>query len=722
MLLLSVFLMEASQHAEDSYSEAEEGKEKKVNIDFEPFKPINTSLYLCDNKFHTEALTALLSDDSKFDFIVIDGSVPSLAHSKETQEKSCTNSLWISQRHRRGENSLTPEQEKDKSHFTDKETGQEHELIESMPLVEWFANNYKKFGATLEIVTDKSQEVSQFVKGFGGIGGEGEEPAKGDRSVLPPRWAPGCVLRPGPSPDFAGTLGIEAPSPALQRTHLPGERSSLGEQLRLGSRAAGSLDTFFKKEGRKHGIQEKVDKIRIDSKHGAGRPASDGLSFLFIKEVKVDDLEEEKNLEIQEEESSEWKEKEILKMEEASELEGEEEPSELEEEEGASGLEEGEGASGLEEEEGEGASEEEGEGASGLEEEGEGASGLEEEEGEGASGLEVGEGASGLEEEEGEGASGLEEEEGEGASGLEEEEGEGASGLEEEGEGEGASGLEEEEGEGASGLEEEEGEGASGLEEEGEGEGASGLEEEGEGEGASGLEEEEGEGASGLEEEEGEGASGLGEDEEEGEEASLSHEEQYSTFQNHTVKNTKHGDEITSDSLEVILTQEDFEPEGDDSEWEMEVFLPWGEEEEDSDVEKVKTTTQTEKKEASYGLKEIAFSYLSSDSEKKLGKYQVPPKQNKEERATARNQGSGTLSTTLKSSKSLVISSDKQEKRSYTNHIIQTKDANWKKRQFSNFTSQNSRGCRPILICLPMLSSGWKRQVAYRNENLLDSE
>lgn len=31
-----------------------ENKEKKVSIDFEPFKPINTSLYLCDNKFHTE--------------------------------------------------------------------------------------------------------------------------------------------------------------------------------------------------------------------------------------------------------------------------------------------------------------------------------------------------------------------------------------------------------------------------------------------------------------------------------------------------------------------------------------------------------------------------------------------------------------------------------------------------------------------------------------------
>ncbi len=26
----------------------------QVNIDFEPFRPINTTLYLCDNKFHTE--------------------------------------------------------------------------------------------------------------------------------------------------------------------------------------------------------------------------------------------------------------------------------------------------------------------------------------------------------------------------------------------------------------------------------------------------------------------------------------------------------------------------------------------------------------------------------------------------------------------------------------------------------------------------------------------
>jgi peptide chain release factor subunit 1 len=51
----------------------DDGKVKKVSIDFEPFRPINTSLYLCDNKFHTEALTELLQDDQRFGFIVMDG-------------------------------------------------------------------------------------------------------------------------------------------------------------------------------------------------------------------------------------------------------------------------------------------------------------------------------------------------------------------------------------------------------------------------------------------------------------------------------------------------------------------------------------------------------------------------------------------------------------------------------------------------------------------------
>lgn len=51
------------------------------------------------------------------------------------------------------------------------QSGVEMELVENQPLLEWLANNYKNFGATLEIITDKSQEGSQFVRGFGGIGG-----------------------------------------------------------------------------------------------------------------------------------------------------------------------------------------------------------------------------------------------------------------------------------------------------------------------------------------------------------------------------------------------------------------------------------------------------------------------------------------------------------------------------------------------------------------------
>ncbi|KAH9491523.1 translation termination factor eRF1 [Bulinus truncatus] len=309
----------------------EEGKEKKVNMDFEPFRPINTSLYLCDNKFHTEALTALLADDNKFGFIVMDGNgalfgtlsgntrevlhkftvdlpkkhgrggqsalrfarlrlekrhnyvrkvaevavslfisadklniaglviagsadfktelsqsdmfdarlqtkiikivdvsyggengfnqaielaADSLANVKFIQEKKLIGRyfdeisqdtgkycfgvddtlkamemgavdiliVWenldiqrfVLKNHSTEEEKilhLRPDQEKDKTYFTEKETGVELELIEQMPLLEWFANNYKNFGATLEIITDKSQEGAQFVKGFGGIGG-----------------------------------------------------------------------------------------------------------------------------------------------------------------------------------------------------------------------------------------------------------------------------------------------------------------------------------------------------------------------------------------------------------------------------------------------------------------------------------------------------------------------------------------------------------------------
>merc|ERR1719159_1388809 len=309
----------------------EDGKEKKLTFDFEPFKPINTSMYMCDNKFHTEALAELLEDDDKFGFLIMDGNgslfgtlegnsqevlhrftvdlpkkhgrggqsalrfarlrlekrhnyvrkvaetatqmfisndkvnvagivlagsadfkndlaqsdifdqrlvakvmktvdvsyggengfnqaielaADSLANVKFIQEKKLINRYFdqISQdtgkycfgvedtlralemgavetlicwenldiqrfvlkNHTTGEEKilhLTTEQEKDMTHFTDKETGVELELEDNMPFLEWLANNYKQFGASLEIITDRSQEGSQFVRGFGGIGG-----------------------------------------------------------------------------------------------------------------------------------------------------------------------------------------------------------------------------------------------------------------------------------------------------------------------------------------------------------------------------------------------------------------------------------------------------------------------------------------------------------------------------------------------------------------------
>ena len=51
----------------------EDGKEKKVNIDLEPFKPIHKSLYLCDNKFHTDILAQLLDKSELYGFIIMDG-------------------------------------------------------------------------------------------------------------------------------------------------------------------------------------------------------------------------------------------------------------------------------------------------------------------------------------------------------------------------------------------------------------------------------------------------------------------------------------------------------------------------------------------------------------------------------------------------------------------------------------------------------------------------
>nr|AIN80990.1 L1TD1 [Ateles geoffroyi] len=113
------------------------------------------------------------------------------------------------------------------------------------------------------------------------------------------------------------------------------QKSSMKELLK---------DVLLQKEeingGGRYGIQEKGGKTLLDSKHRAREMTSDGLNFLFIKEVKVAEPEEMNNLETQEEEFSELE----LLDEEGSGMEDDgEETSELEEEE--------EEASGLEEEE-----------------------------------------------------------------------------------------------------------------------------------------------------------------------------------------------------------------------------------------------------------------------------------------------------------------------------------------------------------------------------------
>jgi len=310
----------------------DEGKEKKVNIDFEPFKCINTSLYLCDNKFHTEDLNELLMDDEAFGFIIMDGngtlygtvqgsardvlhkfsvdlpkkhgrggqsalrfarlrlekrhnyvrkvaematqlfvpdgqrpniqglvlagsadfkselmrsdlfdqrlskivikmvdvsygglngfnqaieySADTLGSVKLMKEKKLLQkymdeisrdtgrycfmvedtlkalelgaveelivweNLEINRYVLRNSSTsearivhLNPEQEKNESFFHDPETGVELEVVEKESMVEWLANHFKDYGCKLEFVTDRSGEGTQFVKGFGGIGG-----------------------------------------------------------------------------------------------------------------------------------------------------------------------------------------------------------------------------------------------------------------------------------------------------------------------------------------------------------------------------------------------------------------------------------------------------------------------------------------------------------------------------------------------------------------------
>lgn len=67
-------------------------------------------------------------------------------------------------------NTTKAQEEASREMFMDKETGQEMEVVSQGPFLEWLAEKYRDFGATLEFVSDRSSEGNQFVKGFGGIG------------------------------------------------------------------------------------------------------------------------------------------------------------------------------------------------------------------------------------------------------------------------------------------------------------------------------------------------------------------------------------------------------------------------------------------------------------------------------------------------------------------------------------------------------------------------
>ena len=51
------------------------------------------------------------------------------------------------------------------------ESPEDWEVVESVPLLDYLAENYTKFGCELELIQAATAEGSQFVSGFGGVGG-----------------------------------------------------------------------------------------------------------------------------------------------------------------------------------------------------------------------------------------------------------------------------------------------------------------------------------------------------------------------------------------------------------------------------------------------------------------------------------------------------------------------------------------------------------------------
>mmetsp|Transcript_16231 Transcript_16231/g.50375 ORF Transcript_16231/g.50375 Transcript_16231/m.50375 type:complete len:451 (-) Transcript_16231:341-1693(-) len=81
----------------------EDNKEKKITLDIEPFKPVSRSLYMCDNKFHTDELHRMLESDERFGFIIVDGNgCYYFAVAGDVKEKLGSFTVELPKKHGRG--------------------------------------------------------------------------------------------------------------------------------------------------------------------------------------------------------------------------------------------------------------------------------------------------------------------------------------------------------------------------------------------------------------------------------------------------------------------------------------------------------------------------------------------------------------------------------------------------------------------------------------------
>jgi len=66
---------------------------------------------------------------------------------------------------------VLPSDQSNQTKFKDEDNGSDLEVIDNTPLTEYYMEFYKNLVSKMEIITEKTSEGNQFVKGFGGIGG-----------------------------------------------------------------------------------------------------------------------------------------------------------------------------------------------------------------------------------------------------------------------------------------------------------------------------------------------------------------------------------------------------------------------------------------------------------------------------------------------------------------------------------------------------------------------